>query len=353
MPKGSETGDAGCRRAHGRARRPGRGLPGDDARHRPQDRPVDDAGRPLLLRQGGTCRRVGPDEPSPAARRHRQGAFVRVLVDGHPPAHHRRRCAGSGLSATGDLRPRLPPRCARLVRRRLRSYRGPWRRRRPAVERAGHDHRGHRGAARGGRGPRLRGRVDGDHRRLRCPRETRVRSEHGLDLPPSAADPVPRRPARRPPTTDRSPPGVGHRLDCGGPRLRRERPPLPRPGRAEPTARHHQAHRVRPARVRHLARRQPPGGGQLRRPRASPHRGLQVLGVDQARPLHRPTVKPRQHQEPADQPALLLRPDHRVGIPQPATTAADLRRRPPHRRQAPAAVPRRRRRRQTDAGLAS
>ena len=40
--------------------------------------------------------------------------------------------------------------------------------------------------------------VDGDHRRLRCSRETRVRPEHGLDLPPAPADPVPCRPARQP-----------------------------------------------------------------------------------------------------------------------------------------------------------
>ena len=46
------------------------------------------------------------------------------------------------------------------------------------------------------------------------------------------------------------------------------------------------------------------------------------MGRGQARPLHRQAAEPGQHQEPADQPALLLRPDHRVGLPQPAATAA-------------------------------
>ena len=37
----------------------------------------------------------------------------------------------------------------------------------------------------------------GGHRRLPCPRETRVRPQHGRDLPPAPAHPVPRRPARQ------------------------------------------------------------------------------------------------------------------------------------------------------------
>src|SRR5512132_3727798 len=108
------------------------------------------------------------------------------------------------------------------------------------------------------------------------------------------------------------------------------------------TVKHGEAHRGRPARVRHLARPRPPRRGQLRRSPTPPHRGLQGLGRRQARALHQQAVEPDQHQEPADQPALLLRPDHRVGLPQPAAPAAHLRRRPAHRRQAPPTVPRRR-----------
>ena len=35
-------------------------------------------------------------------------------------------------------------------------------------------------------------------------------------------------------------------------------------------------------------------------------------------PGHRQTAQPGQHQERADQPALLPHPDHRVGLPEPA-----------------------------------
>ena len=48
--------------------------------------------------------------------------------------------------------------------------------------------------------------------------------------------------------------------------------------------------------------------------------------ADQARAAHRQAAEPDQHQEPAHQPALLLRPDHRLGLPEPAATAAHVRR---------------------------
>jgi integrase/recombinase XerD len=54
-------------------------------------------------------------------------------------------------------------------------------------------------------------------------------------------------------------------------------------------------------------------------------------------PLNRVTIK-----NPADQPALLLRPRHRMGLPQPAATAADLHPRPADHRQAATQIPRRR-----------
>ena len=39
---------------------------------------------------------------------------------------------------------------------------------------------------------------------------------------------------------------------------------------------------------------------------------------------HRQTAQPGQHQERADQPALLPDPDHRMGLPEPAGAAADV-----------------------------
>jgi hypothetical protein len=99
-----------------------------------------------------------------------------------------------------------------------------------------------------------------DHRRLRRARPAELGPEHGRDLPPAPAHPVPRRPARHPRPAGQPATSLGDRLGSGRRRVRRGSPLLHRPGRSQPAALHRETHRARPARVRHLARPRPPRG---------------------------------------------------------------------------------------------
>ena len=67
------------------------------------------------------------------------------------------------------------------------------------------------------------------------------------------------------------------------------------------------------------------------------------MAVDPSPAEHRQATQPGQHQEHADQPALLPHPHHRVGLPERADPAAAVSRRPAGHRQTVAPVPRRRR----------
>ena len=79
---------------------------------------------------------------------------------------------------------------------------------------------------------------------------------------------------------------VGDRMVNRRTGIRRDRPPLHRAGHREPATGHRQTHRTRPAPVRQLAGRHPPGGGQLCRPAPRAHRSVQDVAVDRTR--HRP-----------------------------------------------------------------
>ena len=198
---------------------------------------------------------------------------------------------------------------------------------------------------------RVRAGPHGHRRRVHRARVAVCRTEHGRHLPPAPAHAVPRRAPRH--------------LHAG----HGSRPPVSvrgwavvAPGFTEVARRYvdQVALSLRPSTVAHIEHDlrefgtwladAPPGGRQLRRSRTPPHRALQGVARHQARAAHRQAVEPDQHQEPTHQPALLLRPDHRLGLPEPAATAARVRRRPAHRRQAAAAVSRRRRGHQAPAG---
>ena len=83
------------------------------------------------------------------------------------------------------------------------------------------------------------------------------------------------------------------------------------------------------------------------------HRSVQDMAVDPPHAEHRQTAQPGQHQERADQPALLPHQHHRVGLPERADPAADVSRRPADHRQTAAPVPRRRRSDQAPARRSS
>ena len=91
----------------------------------------------------------------------------------------------------------------------------------------------------------------------------------------------------------------------------RDRAPLPRPDRAQPAALHRRARRARPARVRHLAGRAPPGWRAASIWNATTSRPTSLARQPPARRRGNPA--PAHHQDPPHQPALLLRPDHANG----------------------------------------
>jgi len=217
------------------------------------------------------------------------------------------------------------------------------------MEHPGQDHRDHRcGTARGHRRA-LRRRPHRVDDRLRAPRTAHRRQERGGGVAPPAADPVPRRPDYHVASAAGAPTGLSGRMGDRYNGIRGHRSPLRGAGHGEPAPQHRQAHRTRPAPVRHLARAHLPRRGVLRRSRAQPHRGVQAMVVDASDTEHGQTAQPGQHQKRPDQPALLSHPHHRVGVPEPAHPAADVPRRPAHHRQAAATLPRRRRRDETVA----
>jgi hypothetical protein len=113
-----------------------------------------------------------------------------------------------------------------------------------------------------------------------------------------------------------------------------------RPGHHQPAAEHGHPHRARSAPVRHLASYELSRRRQLCWPAARAHRGVQNLVEHHTDAAHRQAAQPGQYQEHADQPALLLRPNHRMGLSQRPITSAGVSRRPADNRQAPSPLPR-------------
>ena len=211
---------------------------------------------------------------------------------------------------------------------------------------AGEGRRGHRGHP-DGPDHRIRGRPLSSYGRLPSPRHAHSRAQYRLGLPSPAAHLVQRRATHDtapagPPTTS-----VGHRVG-------------PRPAGSPTAARRYLGQvelSLRPNTVNAIehdlrefgpARRRPPGRDQLRRP-AARHIEAYKTWSGQHRPTPADAAEPRQRQEPADQPALLLRPHHRLGLPGRADPPAALRRRPAPDRQTSAPLSRRRRRHETHA----
>ena len=220
---------------------------------------------------------------------------------------------------------------------------------RGAVEHPGEDHRDHRcGTARDHRRA-VRSRPRRVDDRVHAPRTAYCGQKRGSGLTPPTANPVPRRTPHYAPLAGHGPTGLGHRMGNRHTGIRRHRPPIRRAGRRQPATEHGPTHRTRPAPVRHVAYPHLPRRGVLRRSRAQPPRGIQAMVVDASNTEHRQAAQPGQHQERADQPALLPDPDHRVGLPGRADPAADVPRRSAGDRQTAAAVPRRRRRDETVA----
>ena len=132
----------------------------------------------------------------------------------------------------GNAGPTVLPARAPLVHRNLLSA---WHFRRGNAESQWNtlwqDRRDHRRDGSNGHRRRLQHRPRRHDRRLRPSRATELGPHHGRDLPPAAADAVPRRPPHHAESASPAPAGVGDRMGHRRAGIHRDRAPLRRAGR--------------------------------------------------------------------------------------------------------------------------